>query len=165
VPKRARPLAVGDYHRGQRIGLPEPYRKGPPQQRSHPQMRAWLPFGVLFTTPVTCSVLNSRLPPVESSGFPSSAIADRCSVFFRGRRCKPCCTQPINRGQDVAIGSYSYFSTIPALAFLKSWGFACATFILPTVVSGPPKCTTDGHFGRVQSAPLFGGEEPVLSLR
>ena len=32
-------------------------------------------------------------------------------------------------------------------------------------VRGHPKCTTDGHLGRVQSAPLFGGEEPVFCRR
>ena len=39
-----------------------------------------------------------------------------------------------------------------------------APFDIDTV-RGHPKCTTDGHLGRVQSAPLFGGEEPVFCRR
>ena len=39
-----------------------------------------------------------------------------------------------------------------------------APFDIDTV-RGHPKCTTDGHLGRVQSAPLFGEEEPVFCRR
>jgi hypothetical protein len=96
-------------------------------------MRAWLPFGVLFTTPVSFSVPNCRLPLVAFWRFPLNVTAGRSSVFFHETKCKPCWTQPISRGPGVAIVFCSYFCTMLAPAFLKSSPLACATFNLATV--------------------------------